>query len=118
MALDIASALQSARNPADAARLLRTNPLHFTTQGLSGALGSDEASPTSTFERALLQAMDGVNASQGASTDIVQQMLVDPDSVDVQDVTLAMSEANLSLNLAKTILTRVVSAWRDIINTR
>jgi flagellar hook-basal body complex protein FliE len=73
---------------------------------------------TSSFEDALLKAMDGVNASQATSTDILQRMSVDPESVDVQDVTIAMAEANMSLNLAKTILSRIVTAWKEVINIR
>ena len=40
----------------------------------------------------MLKAMDGVNAYQTENTSLVQQMLVDPDSVDAHDVTLAMSQ--------------------------
>jgi flagellar hook-basal body complex protein FliE len=38
--------------------------------------------------------------------------------VDAHEVTLAMSRANMSLNIARTVLDRVVRAWRDLINTR
>jgi len=80
-----------------------------------GAAGSAEGA---SFENALLKALEGVDAYQAKSEDLLQQMVVDPDSVDAQDVTIAMAEANLSLNLAKTILSRVVTAWKDVINTR
>ena len=36
-------------------------------------------------------------------------MLVDPDSVDAHDVTIAMAKANLSLNITRTVLDRVVT---------
>ena len=73
--------------------------------------------PAGSFEQALLKAMDGVSASQNKSDNLLQQVVADPNSVDVQDVTIAMAEANMSLNLAKTILSRVVTAWKDVINT-
>lgn len=76
------------------------------------------ASAGSSFEDALLKAMDGVNADQQKTSNLIQQMVVAPDSVNAHDVTIAMAEANLSLNLAKTILNRVVTAWKDVINTR
>ena len=138
MAVNIAqltSALQPQAGLDKNALLARTNPLHFTAQGLTGPLGpkdsvgleglggasaqraTDATSPVS-FSDSLLKAMDGVNAAQTKSENIVQQMLVNPDSVDAQDVTIAMAEANMSLNIARTILNRVVTAWKDVINTR
>jgi flagellar hook-basal body complex protein FliE len=86
--------------------------------GGSAAETEDGKAEGASFENALLKAMDGVNAYQTKGDDLLQAMIVDPDSVDAQDVTIAMSEANLSLNLAKTILSRVVTAWKDVINTR
>lgn len=139
MALDIAS-LSSSLSPSVATRLaelVRTDSSHYTADGESGLLdgiGSSDfslaglagagagagakAGAPSSFEDALLKALDGVSASQAKSDDILTKMVVDPDSVDVQDVTIAMAEANMSLNLAKTILSRVVTAWKDVINTR
>jgi flagellar hook-basal body complex protein FliE len=48
----------------------------------------------------------------------MEAMLVDPDSVDAHDVTIAMAKANMSLNITRTVLDRVVRGWKDIINTR
>jgi flagellar hook-basal body complex protein FliE len=143
MALDI-GALSSSLSPSVATRLaelVRTDSTHLSSDGESGILdGVDSsdfslaglggtkagakagaaagASAPSSFEDALLKALDGVSASQAKSDDILTKMVADPDSVDVQDVTIAMAEANMSLNLAKTILSRVVTAWKDVINTR
>jgi flagellar hook-basal body complex protein FliE len=99
----------------DLIRMARTSPLHYTS---SGQLGGAEAEAKPSFEDALLKAMEGVNSYQNENTSIVQQMLVDPDSVDAHEVTIAMSKANMSLNIARTVLSRVVQAWRDVINTR
>lgn len=136
MAFDVSS-LSSSLSPSVAtklAELVRTNESHYTVNGenelLSGISSGDFAvaslasskpssgEAASSFENALLKALDGVSASQAKSDDILTKMVVDPDSVDVQDVTIAMAEANLSLNLAKTILSRIVTAWKDVINTR
>lgn len=99
----------------DLIRLARTSPLHYTS---SGQLGRPEGEKAPSFEDAMVKAMEGVNAYQTENTSLVQQMLVDPDSVDAHDVTLAMSKANMSLNIARSVLDRVVRAWRDLINTR
>ncbi|MGO8695067.1 MAG: flagellar hook-basal body complex protein FliE [Rectinemataceae bacterium] len=127
--------LRSADSMAGAAtpaRLARTNPMHYTADGFTGPLSPADrieaaasgqsrgvaAQGASAFENSLLKAIDGVNSSQIKSDDAVKQMLVNPDTVDVQDVTIAMAQANMTLNIARTILSRVVTAWRDVINTR
>jgi flagellar hook-basal body complex protein FliE len=103
----------------DLVQLARTNPLHYTASGKTGPVGDAKgAGDPGAFEQAMLKALDGVNADQQKSNSLIEQMLVDPESVDVHQVTVSMAEASLSLNLAKTLLSRVVTAWKDVINTR
>jgi flagellar hook-basal body complex protein FliE len=147
MALNIGSmgATLGPNAAAQLAALARTNVLHYTAGGALGDLGNGQsddlggldlssaglvgagkaragsavaAAKGDSFSSALLKAMDGVSASQGKSDNLLQQIVANPDSVDAQDVTIAMAEANMSLNLAKTILSRIVTAWKDVINTR
>jgi flagellar hook-basal body complex protein FliE len=123
MAINVLSAADGFSSQATAqAALARTNPLHYTADGRNGAAASGAvaagAAGKTSFEDVLLSAMDGVDAYQSESSDLIQMMSVDPDSVDVQDVTIAMAEANLSLNLARTILDRATRAWKEVINTR
>jgi flagellar hook-basal body complex protein FliE len=95
--------------------------MHYTANGVAGILDGAEESGSSSgtsFQDALLKAMDGVSSSQTKSDNLLQKVVADPNSVDAQDVTIAMAEANMSLNLAKTILSRIVTAWKDVINTR
>jgi len=129
MAMTVSQSISAA-----ASGLARSGSLNYTASGISDRVASEfagrmgsilggaeegaAASEGGSFEDALLKALDGVNAYQSKAGDLEQQMIVDPDSVDAQDVTIAMAEANLSLNLAKTILSRVVTAWKDVINTR
>jgi flagellar hook-basal body complex protein FliE len=103
--------------------LAHTNPMHYTADGaLSGSANAGAtnvgATNVASFQDAMLKAMDGVSNSQAKSDDLLQAVVADPDSVDAQDVTIAMAEANMSLNLAKTVLSRIVTAWKDVINTR
>ncbi|MBU0928890.1 MAG: flagellar hook-basal body complex protein FliE [Spirochaetes bacterium] len=99
----------------DRLRLSRLDPRHFATGGGTPALGQERPA---SFEDAMLKAMDGVNAAQAESSNAMEAMLTDPDSVDAHDVTIAMAKANMSLNITRTVLDRVVRAWKDIINTR
>jgi len=73
---------------------------------------------TTSFEQTLLGAFDAMNEKQIKSEDMAQQMIVDPESVDVHDVTIAMAEANLSLKIAQTVIDRVVKGWNEITTTR
>ncbi len=72
----------------------------------------------SDFGSALLNALDGVNKDQVDASGAIETFLVDPDSIEAHDVTVAMAKANMSLNITRTVLDRVVRAWKDIINTR
>lgn len=71
-----------------------------------------------SFEQTLLKAFDAVNAKQQRTVDLGKQMIVDPESVDVHDVTIAMAEAGMSLKIAQTLIDRVVKSWNDITITR
>ncbi len=99
----------------DSLRLSRADPRHFATGGGTPALGTEQSA---SFEDAMLKAMDGVNALQIDSANAEEAMLINPDSIDAHDVTIAMAKANMSLDITRTVLSRVVTAWKDIINTR
>lgn len=102
---------------------LSADSLSINALGANRRVGSPAdpgvgAAQPASFEQALLKAMDGVSGSQNKSDNLLQKVVADPNSVDAQDVTIAMAEANMSLNLAKTIMSRIVTAWKDVINTR
>ncbi|MFQ3546796.1 MAG: flagellar hook-basal body complex protein FliE [Termitinemataceae bacterium] len=107
-----------------------TNPRHLVpTNGpyqasgtalseLGNKVGSEAVVRAGSFEDAMLKALDSVNADQNLSSQLMQDMVTDPDSVDPHDVTIAMAKANLSLNITRTVLDRIVKGWKEIINTR
>lgn len=73
---------------------------------------------TASFEQTLLRAFDAMNAQQMQPAKLAEQMIVEPDSVDPHDITIAMSQANLSIRLAQTVIDRVVRGWTEITNVR
>jgi flagellar hook-basal body complex protein FliE len=85
---------------------------------LGGKVGADAVLKTGSFEDVMLKALDGVNADQNNSSALMQQMVTDPDSVDAHDVTIGMAKANLSLNITRVVLDRIVRGWKEVINTR
>lgn len=71
-----------------------------------------------SFEQTLLKAFDELNKLQLEPQALSIQQIIDPDSVDAHDITIAMEKASTALNLATTIIDRVVKAWNDISVTR
>jgi flagellar hook-basal body complex protein FliE len=85
---------------------------------LGAAIGAEAAVRGGGFEEAMLRALDKISAEQQFSADLVQKAIVDPASMDPQDITIAQAKAGMSLNIARNVLSRVVQGWKDIINTR
>ena len=85
---------------------------------LGRRIGAENVMPQSPFDQAMLKALDNVSSYQKYHQELVEQAILDPDSVNVEDIANAQAQASLSLNIARTILNRVVQSWKDIINTR
>jgi flagellar hook-basal body complex protein FliE len=98
----------------DLVKLRATNPKHFEFQ-------QAEAAPDqfmTEFGRALRSAFYRVNDLQRNSDQLTRALAVDPDSVDVHDVTIAAEKARMSLSLTKSITDRITQAYRELINLR
>ena len=76
----------------------------------SEAASIQPAGQSKTFQTYLLDALESVNNQQ--------KLITDPDEVNVSDVTIAMAKARMSLNLAQTVIDRLVSGWNEITTTR
>ena len=104
--------------------LLRTHASHIgrspivSPRGVAGSPQNDSLGKTRSFDSYLVEAVDYVNNKQMASAANVEKLIIDPDSVDIHDVTTAMAEANMSLSLAQTVISRMVSSWNEITTTR
>lgn len=93
---------------------------NFRSKMVSGSNLIDNAAKpeVASFEQTLLKAFDKMNEKQQTTDALAQKMIVDPESVDVHDVTIAMAEANLSLKLAQSTIDRVIKGWNEITTTR
>ena len=85
---------------------------------MSGSSQGEGLGKARSFDSYLVEAVDYVNNKQMASAANVEKMIIDPDSVDIHDVTTAMAEANMSLSLAQTVISRMVSSWNEITTPR
>jgi flagellar hook-basal body complex protein FliE len=101
----------------DVVKLARTDPRHLV--GMGEALSAPAAGGTEQkFGDLLLGALGSVNDSQLKAMDLSQRMITDPGSVNVEDVTIALADANLALSMTKSIVDRALAAYREIINIR
>ncbi len=73
---------------------------------------------SASFSDYLVEAFQKMNDQQVEFSDLQQKVITDPDSVDLHDVTIAMSKARMSLNLAQSVIDRIVSGWSEITTTR
>ncbi|MBQ5472592.1 MAG: flagellar hook-basal body complex protein FliE [Treponema sp.] len=107
----------------------RTNAAHNGVAKLSDIAGaplnsipnaaSDSVEKTrKSFDSYLLEAFSSMNAQQVNVSNMQQQVITDPDSLDLHDVTIAMSKARASLNLAQSVIDRLVQGWSEITTTR
>ena len=113
-------------NSFSAIEMQRNNPIHLgASQTLNSSVffakdGAEKTAESSrgSFESYLIGALDFVNQAQLKQSAIEQQVLVDPESVDIHEVTTAMAMASLSLEAANRIITQMVSSWNEITTTR
>ncbi len=84
----------------------------------TGLLHTTEKSGKKSFQDYLFDAMNEMNSQQMDVAALEQKIETDPDSVDIHDVTIAMSKARMSLNLAQTVIDRLVTGWNEISTTR
>ncbi|MFW5684251.1 MAG: flagellar hook-basal body complex protein FliE [Spirochaetota bacterium] len=94
--------------------LARTDPRHYAGRLDPQPSGSQQG----TFASMLLESLEGVNAEQQTADSLAVQAIVDPDNVNPHDVTIAAAKANLSLSITKSVVDRVIQAYREIQNVR
>jgi flagellar hook-basal body complex protein FliE len=93
----------------------RTHQAHYDLNGRQGPL---EAPMEENFSLMVFRAIGGVNADQKTSEALYQEMILNPDSVDAHDVSVAAAKAQMSLNITKSVVERAVKAYKDIISIR
>ncbi len=103
-------------------QLTRTETAHTgkTSLGLSqeNSAKNSVSKASASFSDYLLQAFQSMNDQQVEVSNLQQKVITDPESVDLHDVTIAMSKARMSLNLANSVIDRIVSGWSEITTTR
>ena len=88
------------------------------TDKTTEAASIQPANQSKSFQSYLLDALESVNNQQLDVTKVQEKLITSPDEVDIHDVTTAMAKARMSLNLAQTVIDRLVSGWNEITTTR
>jgi len=113
-----------------ATQMMRTHPKHMLPPdspyfgsgnkvlALEKKIDAQHVTRAGTFEQAMLQALDKVSGADQFTKQLEKQAIIDPDSVDIHDITIAQAEASMALNITRNVLSRMVQGWRDLINTR
>lgn len=105
---------QPAEVQGNALQVARTHPAHLP--------GSREPLPQAVeetgFRDALISSLEDVNGAQIAHERLSIQSVVDPDSVEAHDLTIAAAQANIALGITRNVVDRVIQAYRDITNLR
>ncbi|HTN14559.1 MAG TPA: flagellar hook-basal body complex protein FliE [Sphingomonadaceae bacterium] len=68
-----------------------------------------------SFQSVLSAGLDAVNGKIAHADELVRQFALD-DSVPVHQVTIALEEARLSVELAMQVRTRLVETYRELMN--
>ena len=85
---------------------------------LEKKIDADHVTRAGTFEQAMLQALDKVSGADQFTKQLEKEAIINPESVDIHDITIAQAEASMALNITRNVLSRIVQGWRDLINTR
>jgi len=94
--------------------LARTNPNH-----LAGKFEPIPAQQRDTgFREMLIGGLEEVNGLERAHEQLSIQAVVDPESVEAHDLTIAAAKATTALSITKNVVDRVIQAYRDITNLR
>lgn len=73
---------------------------------------------TDNFKNLFNDALNEVNDMELKSTELANQMAINPDSVDVHDVLIASEQAEMAILYTKGILDRVIRAYKEITSIR
>jgi flagellar hook-basal body complex protein FliE len=87
---------------------------------VAASQGQPAQAPAATggldFANVLKSSLDSVNQAQHQAADLQQAFAMGDDKVSLSDTMIAMQKANISLQTAIQVRTKVVTAYNDIMN--
>ncbi len=98
--------------------MLRSDPRHLTGRLSNTNASQGSTVPVGEFGNLLLDSLNTVNEQQQTADALAVQAVINPESVDTHDVSIAAAKAQLSLSITKSVVDRVIQAYREIQNVR
>jgi flagellar hook-basal body complex protein FliE len=102
----------------DIVRLARTDTMHISGKVHAHKEALDPQVEGQSFGSLVTDALTATSNMEQDSNALAQQFIIDPESVDVHDVTIAMGKANLAVSMTKSVTDAALRAYREIINIR
>ncbi len=99
----------------DEVSMATTDPLHY---GERTGRESESDDVSSSFADVLTRAINRVNDLEVDSQNINQQMITEPDSVDIHTVMISAQKAEVALSLTRAVRDEAVRAFRELMNLR
>jgi flagellar hook-basal body complex protein FliE len=104
------------------AAMMNSQPFYLAATRQGHFVGRNGVAPTGeqdgSFAQMLMDGLNSVNTLERTAENLSVQAVVNPDSVDVHDVTIAAAKAEMALSITKNVLDRVIQAYREIQNLR
>jgi flagellar hook-basal body complex protein FliE len=97
-------------------QLTRTDAQHL--RGIHEQRGNGGNGGDGNFGNLLMDSLTRVSDLQKQHDQLSVQAVLNPDSVDPHDVTIAAAKANLSLSITKAVVDRALQAYQKISNLR
>ena len=101
----------------------RESALNLTRTNINHLVGETDPSKNATgnvkgasFGDLLLGQVDNISALESKAETLTTQFIIDPESVNEHDVTIASTEATLALNIATTIVNKAIEAYKSIMS--
>ncbi len=71
-----------------------------------------------SFKNMLMETIGKVNNLQVESNELYQQMIYEPESVDIHQVMIAQQKAEVSLAMTKAVRDEAIQAYKELTNLR
>ena len=96
-------------------KLNTTDPLHF---GGEAKIVREKDDVSGSFADLLNGVIARTNDLQIDAENLMQQMIVNPNSVEIHQVMNAMQKAEIAIGLTKAVRDGAINAYRELINLR
>jgi flagellar hook-basal body complex protein FliE len=101
-------------------------PVPNFTKGIGGVTMNKEGFGTTStnvdkgesFGAMLMKSLNQLSTTQNEADKLGMQAIVNPNEVNAHEVTIALEKASMSLSVAKTVIDRSVTGFKEILNIR